>query len=263
MNQPSTTNRPTKHPPFVLAKIALEEGLSSGECPVCFASRKATRRYIHSFLYEGMMSSFARQDFLDGRGFCREHFWEARTIEKECWADGFGIAILCENLLETFAKDLEKPGRHRAEGKTSRLRLRKLVRKRESAPLSGNGCLACEVARNTEERHLATLEELLDDKEFCERYERSAGLCINHVQAALKRWTSTTSVNIVKRLAAEHIQQLISELREFQRKHDYQYKHEPRGSEWSSPERAIRFLAGPGGETDGMKGVQPTPEESE
>jgi len=208
------------------------------------------------------MSSLVRQEFLDGRGFCREHFWEAKSIEQECWADGFGVAILCENLLEAFGKDLEKLGQGRPAGKTSRLQLRKLVKKQKSAPLPANGCLACEIARSTEERYLSTLEELLDDKEFCGRYQRSVGLCINHVQAALKRWTSTTAASIVKQLATEHIRQLISELREFQRKHDYRYKHEPRGREWSSPERAIRFLAGLRGESDGIKGLRTTSEQS-
>jgi hypothetical protein len=41
------------------------------------------------------------------------------------------------------------------------------------------------------------------------------------------------------------VRKLIAELRGFQRKHDYQYRHEPRGLESTSPQGAIQFLVGP------------------
>ena len=254
----SSSRQIGKRPPSVLARIALQRGLSTGECLVCHASMRATRRYIHSFLYEGMMSSIARQDFLDGGGFCREHFWQAKRIEEECWADGFGVAILCENLLDTFVKDLEKLAQNRTGLRTRLLKVRRSAKKRETRFLPGIECIACEMARSTEEHYLATLEELLDASDFCERFKRSTGLCIGHIHAALERWTSETAVEIVRRVATNHIRQLINELREFQRKHDYQYKHEPRGSEWSSPERAISFLAGPRAELGRLEELQPT-----
>ena len=204
------------------------------------------------------MSSLARQEFLEGGGFCREHFWEARKIERECWADGFGVAILCENLLEAFAKDLEKLGDTRAESNTGLLKLRRLAKKGKVPFVPGSKCSACEIASSTEERHLATLEELLDALDFCQRFRGSAGLCQGHLGAALRRWTLESPIDMVKRVATEQIGQLIDELREFQRKHDYRYKHEPRGPEWSSPERAIGFLVGPKQELEGSEELVPT-----
>jgi Family of unknown function (DUF6062) len=243
--------RTTKRPPFVLAKIALQEGLASGECPVCFSSRKATRRYIHSFLYEGMMSSLARQEFLGGGGFCREHFWEAKNIERECWADGFGVAILCENLLEAFAQDLEKLKTTKPRSNMSFRKLRRPARNQEFSFTPGSKCLACEIARSTEQRRLATLEELLTDSNFSERFEESAGLCVGHIHTISEYWTSETAVEIVKRVATKQVRKLVDLLREFQRKHDYRYKNEPKGPEWSSPEKTIGFLVGPKQELGG------------
>ncbi len=245
MRKASSTDQMTKRPPFVLAKIALQEGLVRGECPVCFSSGKATRRYIHSFLYEGMMSSLARQEFLEGGGFCREHFWEAKNIERKCWADGFGVAILCENLLEAFATDLEKLGKTKAGSNMSFLKIRKPAKRREGRFLPGSKCLACEIGRSTEQRYLATLEELLAESNFRERFEQSAGLCVGHIHTISEHWTSEAAIKVVKHVATDQIRKLIDQVREFQRKHDYRYKHEPRGPEWSSPERAIAFLAGP------------------
>lgn len=252
------TGRPTKRPPFVLAKIALEEGLASCECPVCFSSRKVTRRYIHSFLYEGMMSSLARQEFLEGGGFCREHFWEANNIEGECWADGFGVAILCENLLEAFAKDLEKFENSIAGSNIGLLKIRRRGKRRADHFVPGSKCLACEIARSTEQLHLATLEELLAESNFRGRFEQSAGLCVGHIHTIPGIWASETAVEIVKRVARKQVGKLIGQLREFQRKHDYRYKHETRGLEWSSPEKVIGFLVGHNQEWEGFEDLVPT-----
>lgn len=257
MSNPSSSNQGSKRGPFVLARIALQDGLSRGECPICYSSRKTTRKYIHSFLYEGMMSSLARQEFLDGGGFCREHFWQAKAIENECWADGFGVAILCENLLSAFAKDLEKSDKIRAGLKTGLWKVRRPARKRKTQFTSDPQCPACDVARSTEDHYLKTLEELLENSDFCEHYRRSTGLCMSHVHVAIKSWTLETAVETVRGVANSRVNQLINELREFQRKHDYQYKHEPRGSEWSSPERAIDFLVGRKPKSDGLDEPEP------
>jgi len=204
------------------------------------------------------MSSLARQEFLEGGGFCREHFWEAKNIERECWADGFGVAILCENLLEAIAQDLEKLGSTKARSNMSFRKLRKLARNREFPFTRSSKCLACKIARRTEERHVETLEELLVDLNFRERFERSAGLCVGHIHTISEHWTSETAVEIVKRVATNKVRELIDQLREFQRKHDYRYKNEPKGPEWSSPARAIGFLVGRKQESEGCEEPLPT-----
>lgn len=63
---------------------------------------------------------------------------------------------------------------------------------------------------------------------------------------------------MVKRVATERIGQLINEPREFQRKHDYRFKHEPRGREWTSPERAIGSLVEPKQEPQDFGDLVPT-----
>ncbi len=101
-----TEQRYTRQPGW-FASSGLKEALAKGGCPVCQAVKTSVRRYLFSFLYEGMMSGAARGEFLRGGGFCSRHFWEAKGIEEECWAEGFGVAILCENLLDESLKDLE------------------------------------------------------------------------------------------------------------------------------------------------------------
>jgi hypothetical protein len=246
-----------KRPPSVFAKGDFLEGLSRGECPVCHATKKAARKYIHSFLYEGMMSPIARQEFLEGGGFCHEHFWQAKAIEEECWADGFGVAILCENLLESSLKDLGKLVQSRNGFKASLAKFRKAARERDTNLSSGDGCIACEASRSSEQHYIAALEEWLDDSDFNERFHQSTGLCLFHLRAARQRWTSETAFEAVSHVAKKWIGHLLRDLREFQRKHDYRFKHEGRGPEWTSPERSIAFLVGSNVDTNGIEDLPP------
>ncbi|HUY13737.1 MAG TPA: DUF6062 family protein [Terriglobia bacterium] len=225
---------------------ALKDALAKGGCAVCEALNTSVRRYIFSFLYEGMMSGDAREKFLHGGGFCAQHFRQAKVIEKESWSDGFGIAILCENLLERSLKDIEalradpyvfkrqRPrlwGNHEGSGRVFQL-----------AP--GRDCMVCAMARESEEHYLEAVEELLEESEFAKRYRQSGGFCLGHLRAGAETWTSPAALSAVCEIAQNQVWRLLGELREFQHKHDYQYKHEPRGEEWSSPQRAIEFLTG-------------------
>lgn len=230
--------------PHWFSKRALEEALSRGGCVICHALRASARRYLHSFIYEGMMSSLVRQDFLAGGGFCAQHFWEARQIEAEHWAEGFGVAILCENLLEAAQKDLCQWGASDRDGRRGVMKIGR--RKNPSFKfMPGKGCITCRMLKGNEEHLLRVLEEVLEeDARFREGYAQGSGLCIFHLQAGLAQWQSTAAREFARQTAEDSIQELLAELQEFQRKHDYRYKNDPKGREWSSPERAITLLIG-------------------
>lgn len=250
----------SKRKPSWLAKTALERGLAAGGCPVCWSLRRVVRRYIFSFLYEGMMSPSAREAFLKGGGFCQQHFWQAKDIEAEHWADGFGLAILCENLLARSLQDVRQIPESRPGKKPALLGI---SRRSSGQPASfaltpGSGCRACAVLRESENHYLTVLEELLQEADFGERYQGSAGLCLQHLRMAAETWHSSPALTLVKSNAERVVLQLLAELREFQRKHDYQYRHEPRGAESTSPERAITFLAGMKADTDASDEVRAT-----
>jgi len=240
--------------------MGLQEGLAKGGCLLCQALRTSLRRYIFSFLYEGMMSGIAREEFLKGGGFCQPHFWEANAIEEECWAEGFGISILCENLLDGSLKDLEAWTGNGNRGKPGLLRFRRPTRKRDRnfSFIPGNRCIACAMLQSSEEHYLKSLEELLEGPEFGGRFQHSQGLCLHHLQAAFDSWESPVALELIKTTALKFVRKTIAELREFQRKHDYQHKHEPRGSEWSSPERAIEFLVGTTAELSALEELRRT-----
>jgi hypothetical protein len=246
--------------------MGLKEALARGGCVLCQALRTSLRRYLFSFLYEGMMSGIVREEFLEGGGFCEQHFWQAKGIEEECWAEGFGVAILCEDLLQRSLKDLELLSKNPDRLTRNFLKIRRssAISAKRFRLVAGTDCIACAVLKGSEEHLLMVLEELLEESDFGDRYRHSAGLCLRHLQEAAKHWESTAALHLVKARAQEVVHLLLTELREFQRKHDYQYKHEPRGLEWSSPERAIEFLVGPRADTSGFekfrRATSPRPE---
>jgi len=260
MKKNSTPDERAKGRAGWFARMGLKDALARGGCPLCQALGTSLRRYLFSFLYEGMMSCIAREEFLKGGGFCQQHFWQAKWIEEECWADGFGISILCENLISRSLKDLEVWTQSGKTLKTGFLRFRKPAKKRGGGfnLIPGNRCIACVILRSSEEHYLGALEDRLEEPDFADRYNDSPGLCLRHLQTAAERWQLPAALELVKVRAQHVLHELLAELREFQRKHDYQYKHEPRGSEWSSPERTIDFLVGPRADLTGFKELQPT-----
>ncbi len=223
--------------------LALEDALPRDGCVICEALNTSVRQHIFNFLYEGMMSGDVREEFLQGGGFCAEHFRQAKAIEQESWTDGFGVAVLCENLLANVLEELEASKPTNQNG--SMRRLLRGQRRRLREPLAAaRDCIACAGARESEQRYLEGLEEMLSEPAFNARYQQSKGLCLVHLRLAVQAWTSLSALHVVREVAKVKTQKLVTELREFERKHDHRYRSEPRGQESSSPERAIEFLTG-------------------
>ncbi len=205
------------------------------------------------------MSGSARKRFLEGGGFCREHFWQAKAIEADCWTDGFGVAILCENLLARSLNDVERmPNAERAK-KTSIFGMHKPSNgtPAECGVISGSGCTVCATLKESENHYLAVLENLLEEAQFSQQYQRSPGLCFYHLRVSAGQWSSAAALRLARSTASRVVCELIADLREFQRKHDYQFRDEPRGAESASPERALEFLVGPRTEWAGFADLVP------
>ena len=210
-----------------------------GGCAICHAVRAGERKGIHSFLYEGMMFPLVRQKFLDGGGFCLRHFWMAKEIEDVAWqTGGFGLAILCEDLTRLAGTSL----RLVADGEQNS---RPVLLKRSvpEAFLPGHDCMFCQDNREKERFLAEVLEELVDEEEF-QKPLAAHGLCIRHGQLALQIWKDSSKRKELFSRLQEQISELSADLREFIRKRDYQYSHEPPGQEHDSVLRAMRAFVG-------------------
>jgi hypothetical protein len=143
---------------------ALQDAFRLRGCPICRVVSAAERQSIWSFLHEGMMAPDLRNNFLDQGGFCPRHFWMAQDIEKKAWpAGGFGLAILCQQLLIRAEQQLaeaekirslkRRPALFRREGKTPRL-----IQREE--------CLFCLENDSREKMYAGVLEEFMQEADF-------------------------------------------------------------------------------------------------
>ncbi len=220
---------------------SLEQSLLPGECLVCSNLIHSERHAIHSFLWEGMMSSQVRTAFLKGGGFCARHFWIAKRIEQDDWpAGGIGIAILCENLVDNAIAQLPR------EAEVSRREPMNPFRRKHGAdvPPSGSGCIFCHDWIDREDSLIETLEYLKNKPTWAERLDR-APLCAHHALVALHIWRNPEDKLQLRAALVARLQQLQADLREFIRKHDWNHRDEPLGQEKDAVPRAIQILTGP------------------
>jgi hypothetical protein len=231
----TTPETPKGERPLWFTRSLLTSALRAGGCVVCAALAVSERRFLHSFLYEGMMSAMVRQKFLDGGGFCLRHFWMAKEIEDECWpTGGIGMAILCEDLVRQVQVQMSQ-----REASDSRKRSRE-----PRSPRLGRDCMFCVDLRQKEESLIEALEEISEEPSFARRFTADR-FCARHGELAGERWHRVTRRNWASELVQCHLAELAGDLREFIRKHDYQHRHEQPGREHDVVLRAIAFLIGP------------------
>jgi hypothetical protein len=234
--EPGPENRAT----LWFTRDTLSKAFARGGCAICNAVHAAERKSIHSFLYEGMMFPSVRQKFLAGGGFCLRHFWMAKEIEDEAWqTGGFGLAILCEDLARSASSGLAAV---KAVARTSRPSL--FRRSEPQGFVPGENCMFCQDNREKAQFLAEALEELSDEQEFAGPLAAN-GLCIPHGQLALQIWKDSAKRDRLFSQLEARISELADDLREFIRKHDYQYRHEPPGREQDSVLRSMRLFAGP------------------
>jgi Family of unknown function (DUF6062) len=218
---------------------ALEDALRLGGCPVCQALHKLEQRSLFSFLYEGMMSGPARQEFLQSGGFCPRHFRLARRVKHQSHGIGdFEIASLCRQLVPMAEKDLESvfgatPGRTRLG----------LKREPERSLVPGRDCIFCRDTRTREREIIEVLEGLIEDEGFAAGVAAN-GLCLAHGRLAMAAWKHPGSRRWLAETMARFTAELAADLRQFVRKHEAQHRDEPFGREADVVQRSVAFLLG-------------------
>jgi len=158
-----------------LFSFDLADGFASGRCPICHAVALDERRWLDSFWREGRRDRETRQRFFAGGGFCPRHAWLLHGLAVEADAVG-AIADVYGGLAD---RDLTELDRILGDGMRRR-------RKGGGGVLArAAGCSACVAAMEALGRKVHFLLDLLGSADGRERYGRSAGLCLLHLQAAL------------------------------------------------------------------------------
>jgi hypothetical protein len=236
---------------YDLTYIALKEALRAEGCSLCRLREHSGRKYLGWLLHEQVNDMAIRLKLAQSWGFCRDHAWQLQELEWERCKDGMGTAILWEWLVERYRTILRQ---HLAEPVVPKTRLfRRWPRRRPSStaeqPLQAfaprGPCPVCASQQQSERYALWVLSQhLAEEESFRALYKQSMSLCMPHFRAALEAAQDEQVVRFLLEVQLEMLTRLGGELNEYLRKHDYQFAHEPYGSEADAFIRATEILVG-------------------
>jgi Family of unknown function (DUF6062) len=203
----------------------LRQGLADGMCPLCRVAHKADREYIWHFYDEQSNDIDAIAEVRRAFGFCAEHIEMLRRIDVEGMKTTLSISVL---FADTF------------DGIVDRLR--------GLSPDTGfepQQCPAC-VSRDAylHRNALYLLDMVATSRGYRKAFESSAGLCFPHFKLAWRLSRTRSDRELLLSVQTRAAGDLLDELHEHVRKHDDKYRHEPKGTEQDSWQRAIFLTTG-------------------
>lgn len=250
-----------------LITLDLKLAFKQPGCPLCRLRFQAAQRYLRDLLWENVNDAEIRGHLIHALGFCSEHAWQLQQTEETLWADGLGTGIIYEDLstralagLEEFINAHERqptpPRRHRTWNVWADRWCG-----RKAHPFGGRAadgafpaglkpqerCRVCEMLDEREATFLAWMIRGCAEAEFQGWYRESDGLCLPHLRQALvmaEREDPAVAL-FLARVSHEKLNRLTTQLREYLRKHSWQYHEEPISpEEHASWIRAVAFFAG-------------------
>lgn len=188
-------------------------------------------------------------------GFCERHVGLLKEIGPAKLADGMSPARLCAWLLEALSRRLSncKGSAQRSSSKSQKSRWFS----RRVLPGEGiakqlepkRSCPACQDLSGYERSLLWGLQRFLSatkgDETIRALYRASNGLCFPHLRLTLEEVEQPASADLLLEVQQRALAKLSGNLKEYLRKHDYRYRHEPmREAEATSYLRTIALFVG-------------------
>lgn len=212
-------------------------------CPVCRLALAAVHHSIESVNYEFVNDPGFRKQTRAAYGFCNFHAYQ--------WlrqAHPLGTALIYDEVLSIITEPLHGLTFRRSSilgGLTTLLNARNGENGGERPLLEPSGvCPACRVLADQTEMLVATLVESIHEPAFREAYAASASLCLPHLRDALRAAPDEAAFATLRDVAVAGQEQLMSQLREIIRKHDYRFRDEPSGEERGATTRAVEHVIG-------------------
>lgn len=210
-------------------------------CPLCRFVATAVEQYVDGLFYEMVNDPPTRDAIRAAGGFCRYH---AALIAKQ--GDALGTAIILQDVLTQGLRAIEQGDfDHPAAA------LNPLARLWQKEPFGSQirqeiqcpACPICDAERRYEELAVDGLLELCEDPAFSEVLGHSGGVCVPHFHLAFERSRDDSRWATLLAGETEALRDLIHQLAELARKHDYQHKDEPKGEEMRSWLRALNAVS--------------------
>jgi hypothetical protein len=224
--------------------FALLAALGKSGCAVCRIVEEASTSYLDTLFYEQVADVAVRRKLRLSRGLCNWHSWRVKDIPTAA----FGVAIIAQDLLEeerARLADLQPRLRWPRPGKLFRAQLaRQSLLKYLRGWLERHPCSACQAVAEHERHALETLVNFIHEEQFARHFEASFGVCLPHLVKTAAGHASHPDLRILIELQRGKHAQLVADLQELCRKHDYRYSHQAWSLESDAWLRAIEVLAG-------------------
>lgn len=205
-------------------------------CPVCGLLTHSERRYIDMTLYEHVTDVQWRAEVRAARGFCALHTEHVLEVGRSA----LGVSLVAGDILNTLRAALPAPDQ--AGGALHRLRSALGGGTRAASLRPQRPCPICAYLADLGAVYVAALLDDQTTEDGRAAYAGSAGLCLPHLLAALDQGGAGLAALVAHQARAW--EQLETELSEFTRKSDYQYRGDPITTERDAWRRALKLLSG-------------------
>jgi Family of unknown function (DUF6062) len=215
----------------------LRDALTQPSCPICRLVDSGVRQFVDGLFYESLTVVERRAEIREARGFCSAHSSVISGTTRV-----LGSAIIHRDVINDVLRGIPEAnapkGLFRQGVAAVTDAVVKAIKPRRECPL-------CEFERRQEKILLETLLRNLHEPELREAFERSAGLCLPHLQTVCGmrgiqddnlRWLIETQRSILLNLR--------DQLDLFVHRYNGSYDFAQMGSEAEAPQRAVRTVSG-------------------
>jgi len=216
----------------------LLDAIKENGCPICFIVEKSIHKFMDDFLYEQINDPYIRKGIRFSLGFCNHHSWKLQKF-----GDALGISIIYQDLFEIILNKINEINRPHFNPKSFFKNLLKDENLSNFQEIEKT-CLICKKQREVEQRYIATLIENFKDEELSQAYKNSFGFCLPHSLYLIRHCKNLEVSTEFIRIEFKKIEDIINELKEFQRKYDYRFSSERFGKEKDCWIRAIEKMLG-------------------
>lgn len=204
--------------------------LTGGSCPICVSQSQAVFDFFVEAQYALATAEDARQAFAHERGLCPIHTWQFQPMTSPQ-----GLSAGLGPLIEATLADLRR---------ITELPLEEAAMHIVALLPSFEGCAACRVLREAERAALAQFLGQIETADGRRQYERSSGLCLPHLRAALATHPANETAGYLLRQQARRLDEISEDMRSYVLKRQALRRGLAHSEEESAWRRALVQLAG-------------------
>jgi hypothetical protein len=228
--------------------FALIEASNQPGCPLCRLVSDAVKKHLENLLYENVNDGILRNELRQSVGFCNLHAWQ---IVDAGVGSALGISIIYHDVLSNILKGLpdieiktQPENAFRRLFKMAPQSVREYVNRVSRVIRRKGECPACLQQERSTELVVSVLVDSLLDEKLADRLTLSDGLCLPHLDLAIRKVRDERTLSVLVALNREKYLSLNQELSEIIRKSDYRFQAEGFGEEGDAWRRVVAMLAG-------------------